>query len=238
MPPKPCPKRLQRLIDRANEGSSEELRALRGIAQELEAKQRSTVAVSFPSRLTIDLTDYSVTVTNELKTALDEIVPRKAINLMRECQVPTCRRIFWAGRDDKRACSPKHVELWRKRRNRPNEKKRRIEAAQKRRKADLEQTLSGLTPTAVAVIRAVMLHKARYFYEIDWWVDNDFRELNTRSPTTLAVRQTTKPLVRNKYLERSPNVTSPKEDYYTARQKLIELWGEMVEFGLEQIPTH
>jgi hypothetical protein len=233
MPPKPCPQRLQRLIDRANEGSPDELRALRGIARELEAKLRATVAVTFPSRLTIDLDDYSITITNELKTALGEIDPVEAINLIREC--PVCQRIFWAGRDDKVACS-KHVEVWRKRRNRPQEKERRKEADRRHRKEELRETLSSMTPTAIAVIRAVGLHNSRYFYEIDWWVDNDFREIGERSPTTLAVRQTTKPLVREKYLEHSPNPMKSKEDYYTARPKLIKLWGEMVEFGLEEIP--
>ncbi len=129
MPPKLCPPRLRRLIAEANEKPIDTTHPLRLILRALKDKSQNkgpdTLPLPSMSLVTINLTDYSVTVRNELALALKEIYPPNRINLIRECR--KCSLLFWAGRVDKVVCD-KHTEQWRKSKQRIKQKAEQAQA--------------------------------------------------------------------------------------------------------------
>ena len=166
MPSKPCPRLLQRLIDRANESSKPHALTLilRAIQDRRQNKGPETVVVESISQVTINLTDYSVTVRNELDLALREIDPADKIDLIRECRV--CGHLFWAGRVDKEVCG-KHAELWRKRNQRQKKEEEKAKATQLAIEAERRKVLKTLSRTAAAVLNAIILDGNRVFHRID-----------------------------------------------------------------------
>ncbi len=242
MPLKTCPLHLQRLIDRFNEQPSESnpiKQILKAFRDKRQGKSTDTVTVKGLSQITINLVDFKATVRDELELALLEIDLPNLADLIRECPVRYCGRIFWVGRDDKRACD-KHVGRWRQSEYRRNKKEKEAETeqteAERRREEEARKTLSGLTETAISVIQAVMHHRRRLFHEIDHWSSYELRQIDKPVRSTHVVRQSTNKLVKQGYLEHSPNI-DPDEDRYDPKGKLIKLWNELLEFGL-QPATH
>lgn len=227
MPPTPCPARLKRLIARANE--SDKPHALRLILRALRDKQQNkgpdTFAVESPSRVTIDLTNYSTTVRTELADALAEIDPPDKIHLIRECRI--CALVFWAGRDDKQACD-KHAEQWRKSEQR---RRKREEQAQEEKEAaerKIRKELRGMSRTTVALLNAIVFANQRVFYKIDYeaWVELDENPSVLRAPNRRIVRRTLTMLVDRGYLRHEPQ-DDPLEDYYLPQRKLLNHWAEI-----------
>jgi hypothetical protein len=232
MPPTRCPARLRRLIAQANEKSNVQSHPLRLILRALHAwrqnKGPETLPLELPSQVTINLTDYSVTVRNELDLALKEVYPPSKIDLIRVCRI--CNDLFWAGRADKVVCD-KHVELWRKRENRRKEKKRETEAKQvqasKQKQEEAKKTLSEMSRTAISVIRAVMRSPyPRLFEYIDHLSSAELRNSDELVRSTKVVRQTMNKLVRDGYLEYSESAER-RNDRYDPTQKLRDLWADL-----------
>src|SRR6185295_128484 len=164
MPPTACPERLRKLINRVNKESSDqardEARVLRQILQAIQNWRQNkgstdTFQVNLPSTITIDFRDFSSHIRNEFASALADIDPPEMIERIRECPVEHCNTLFWAGRDDKVACD-RHVDVWRKRKNRRDIKQRKTVAATKRRKQEATETFDQMNRTTQSVIRAVM----------------------------------------------------------------------------------
>lgn len=229
MPPKPCPPRLKRLIKRVNAGSADEAHALRQILRAFHARRQNkgadTIAIQSLSEITINLTEYKVTVVSELAKALDEIDSWRVVDSIRECVHPTCSQIFWAGRADKEACD-KHAQQWRKTRQRRKERENQAEAHARREEAQLKRTITRLSPTAHAVISAIMANQKRVFLNIDDSAASYLYGTVLHVPSRYIVRQTLTMLVRRGYLDYFEDVNH-NEDRYSPRQKLIDLWSSM-----------
>jgi hypothetical protein len=238
MPPKPCPERLRKLIDRLNKESSpearEEMRVLRLILQAIrkhkQGKGAATYGVDLPSKITINLTDYSFHIRNELASALEDIDPPDLIDRIRECPVSNCNSLFWAGTSQKKACD-KHGDLWRKRENRRDIKQRKTEAATKRRKAQATEAFDQMNRTAQSVIRAIM-SGARKFTTIDDYSWHDFNDDDLLPRSTLVVRRVTHRLYKDGFLtyhesaDRRDRYGFSPNDYYYPTPKLTELWND------------
>jgi hypothetical protein len=221
MPPKRCPRYLKRLIADDPDSLRQILRAFQDRRQN---KGAETLAMPSMSRVTINLTDLTVTVRTELELALAEISPLSIIDLIHEC--PVCKTLFWAGRADKVACN-KHVERWRKRENRRNQKGKEAEVKTERAAAKLEKTIRGLSKTATALIIAIMARHCRLFHKIDQEASYEIDEISwERVPSSYIVRQTLTMLVKRGYLEHRPS-GNPFEDRYEPEDKLFELWAAM-----------
>jgi hypothetical protein len=243
MPPKRCPPYMRRLINRVNElpaGEPNPLKQLlRALNEKKQGKGADTVAVKSPSEVTVNLVTFRVNVRSEFELALQDVdvdLP-DLVDLIRECPELTCGRLFWAGRSDKKACD-EHVGLLRKRRNRRDKRERETEVkhaeATNRRAEEAQKALSKMSPTAIAVIRAIMRpERPRLFWEIDWWVAYEHRESGEVIRSTHVVRQTINKLVKDGYLTYSESA-EPEEDRYEPRQKLIDLWAEI----RRQLSTH
>lgn len=233
MPPKACPLHFQRLIDRFNEQPSESnpiKQILRAFRDNKQGKSTDIVTVKGLSQITINLVDFGITLRDELELALLEIDLPNLVDLIRECPVSYCGRMFWVGRDDKRACD-KHVGRWRQREYRRNKKEKEAEAEQaeaaNRKGEKAKEALSELSPTAIEVIRAIMRpERPRLFWDIDWWVAYGHRQSSEVVRSTHVVRQTITKLVRDGYLMYSESA-EPEEDRYDPTQKLIDLWVEI-----------
>jgi hypothetical protein len=226
MPPTPCPRRLQKLIDRVNKQSTSESHALRQILRAVQDRRKNkgpdTYAVNLDSTVTINLIDYSFSVRNELALALSEIDPPDKIDLIRECRV--CNDLFWAGRDDKVVCD-RHAEQWRKKNQRDRQKKDQARAKKEVEESKITKELEGMSRTAVALLNAIVFAKQRVFYKIDYeaWVELDENPLVRRVPNRRIVRQTLTMLVNRGYLTHEPQ-DDPLDDYYLPRKKLLDRW--------------
>lgn len=225
MPPRPCPLRLQRLINRENALPASEPHPLRQIRRAFQDKKKGkgweTFVVGFPSDVTINLTDCTVRVQNELALALADISSPDMIDMIRDC--PVCGDLFWAGRAEKEACD-RHKEQWRKQRQRRNEKRKQAEVDSERDAAQLEKTIRGLSKTATAVIIAIMAGHCRLFHNIDQEACYGIGQTSwERIPSSYVVRQTLAMLVKRGYLEHYP-AGNPLEDRYEPEDKLSELW--------------
>jgi hypothetical protein len=236
MPPTPCPERLRKLIDRVNKEAGDEAHVLRKILSEIQKKRQNskgqdTYVATLPSKITINLIDFSSDIRNELASALADIDPPDLIDRIRECPVSHCGDLFWAGRAGKKACD-KHVDLWRKRENRKDIKQRKSAAATKRRKQDATNTFDEMNRTAQSVIRAIMVSAARQFSTIDNESWHDFYNDDLLPRSTLIVRRVTHRLYKDGYLDfhesadrRNRYGFSPNDRYYPT-QKLIDLWND------------
>lgn len=233
MPPKRCPVRLQRLIDRANESSKPHALTLilRAIQDRRQNKGPETVVVESMSQVTVNLTDYSVTVRNELDLALAEIDPPDKIDLIRECRV--CGHLFWAGRVDKVVCN-KHAEQWRKSKQRSKKKADEAKAEKEATERKIKKELEGMSNTAVAVLNAIVFAGERVFYKIDFkaWEELDENPSVRRVPNRRIVRRTLTMLVDRGYLTHEEQ-GDPLDDYYLPRKKLLDYWDEV-----RDRPTH
>jgi hypothetical protein len=230
MPPKVCPHHLRRLINEANDQPSGEhpfRQILKAFQAKRQGKSQPSVAVKSASLVTVNLTDYSVRIRSELDLALHEIHLPNLVNLVGECPVASCGHLFWKGRADKKTCD-EHVELWRKRKHRRDKKQRETEAKRTHRKEEATKTISQMSPTALAVIRAIMgvSERPRLFWEIDWWVAYEHREGGEVVRSTKVVRQTINKLARDGYLTYSESAESD-EDRYEPTPKLVNLWAEI-----------
>ncbi|HLA09252.1 MAG TPA: hypothetical protein VJ023_01445 [Pyrinomonadaceae bacterium] len=233
MPPTPCPERLRKLIERLNRELGDEARVLRLILSEVEkrrqGKGQETYVVNLQSKITISLTDYSFHIRNELADALADIDPPELIERIRYC--PVCSNLFWAGTSRKKACD-KHGVRVRKANNRQDIKQRKKAAATKSKKQEAAKTLDQMNRTALSVIRAVMVSKARKFSSIDGASWHDFRDDDLLPRSTLVVRRVTHKLYKDGYLtyhesaERRDRYGFSNNDYYYPTQKLIDLWGD------------
>lgn len=236
MPPAPCSEPLRKLLDRVNRESGDEAHVLRKILSAIQSKRLNnrgpeTYAVALPSIITIDLTDYSFSIRNELASALADIDPPERIDRIRECVVANCNRLFWAGRADKVACD-KHVVRWRKRQNRIDLKQRKDTAATKRKKQEATKTLDQMNRTAMSVMRAIMVSGARKFSTIDFQSWHDFYNDDLLPRSTLVVRRVTHKLHKDGFLtyhesaDRRDRYGFSPNDYYYPTQKLIDLWND------------
>jgi hypothetical protein len=223
MPPKPCPNRLKRLI-------ADEPHTLKLILHALRDRRQNKGAETFPiqsmSQVTLDFTDYSVTVRSELALALKEIDLPADLDLIHEC--PICHDLFWAGRIDKEACD-KHAEQWRKSRQRRKEKAIAAIQAAERADAQLRKELQSLSPTAVALLNAIVIGGEKVFYKID---EAAWRELKNhpavrRVPPFRIVHRTLTMMVNRGYLRHNPHRDDFHKDYYFPEQHLVEAWTEI-----------
>jgi hypothetical protein len=243
MPPTRCPERLRKLIERLNNESSdesrEEARVLREILRDIQKYRQSkkgqdTYVAKLPSTITIDLTDYTSIIRNELAEALADVDPPDLIARIRECPISYCNRLFWAGRTGragKKTCD-KHVDLWRQREYRRNKKQAETRAAAKRAQDEARKTLSEMKRTAQSVIRAIMVSDAREFGEIDGALWQEFYHDDMVPRSTWIVRNVTHKLYRDGYLDYHESADSRDRrgfsiyDRYTPTRKLINLWND------------
>jgi hypothetical protein len=234
MPPTPCPERLRKLINRVNKESGDqardEARVLRQILQAIQNWRQNkgstdTFQVNLPSTITIDFRDFSSHIRNELASALADIDPPEMIERVRECPVEHCNTLFWAGRDDKKACD-KHGERVRQANYRRDIKDRKTAAAGKRRKHEVKTTLNEMKRTARAVIRAVMVARKRKFQRIDVQTSQILWSAYGFIPSTRVIRNVTHKLHKDGYLDYFPSAERgfAIEDQYYPTQKLIDLW--------------
>lgn len=230
MPPVLCPERLRKFIERVNREGGDEAHVFREILRTIQRRRQNktgqeTYVAKLHSTITVNLTDYSSHIRNELADALAEIDPPNLIERIRECPVAHCGHLFWAGRDDKKACN-NHGGRVRKANNRRDIKQRKSVAAAKRRTEAARTTLGEMSPTAVLVIRAMMTkERSRLFWEIDWWAAYFCRDLGETIRSTRVVRLTINKLVKDGYLEYSESA-NPEEDRYDPTQKLMDLWND------------
>lgn len=218
MPPTRCPKRLQRLIDAEPHVFRLILRALQDRRQN---KDLDTLVVDSVSQVRINLDNFKVTVRTELELALNEIDPPAAIHLIREC--PECRCVFWAGRDDKKACG-KHLGTIRKRKQRQKTKVEQAKTEEQVRAQRKEEVVRGLSRTAVALLNSIVIHGNRIFWEIDNQAWTELKQIpGFRVPQRYVIRRTLTMLVDRGYLRHDERAES-HEDRYEPRQKLIDLW--------------
>lgn len=203
---------------------------LRSILRALRHRQLNlgadTFAVESSCTVTLNLVDYNVTVRSELALALKEIDPN-SFDLIRDCL--KCRRLFWAGRIDKKVCD-KDAGKWRKARQRQRLKAEGRQAEQdaaERQHAQLKaEAVNRLSRTAAAALNAIAIEGKRIFWEID---DAVWRELKAdplvrRVPNAHIVRRTLTMLVTRRYLRHIERAGQPRKDRYEPRQKLIDLW--------------
>jgi len=227
---------MRRLIERVNELPPTEPNPLKQILKAFQGKRQGkspdTVVVSSASDLEINLVDYRVSVRSEMELALQEIDLSNLADLIRECPMERCGRLFWIGRLDKKACD-RHVGLLRKRKNRRVKKEteaeaKRIEAAN-REEEDAWEALSGMSKTAIDVISAIMAvpERPRFFWDIDWWVAHEHRKNGEVTRSTKVVRQTINKLVKDGYLTYHESA-EPKDDRYEPRNKLDIVWAAIL----------
>lgn len=234
MPPTRCPERLRKLIDRLNRESGDEAHVLRKILSAIQNKRQNNkgpeaYVVNLDSKITISLTDYSFHIRNDLADALADIDPPELIERIRYC--PVCNCLFWAGTSRKKACD-KHGDRVRKANNRREINQRKKAAATKSKKQEATKTLDQMNRTALSVIRAVMVSKARKFSTIDVESWHDFYNDDLLPRSTLVVRRVTHRLHKDGYLDfyesadrRNRYGFSPN-DRYSPTQKLIDLWND------------
>ena len=183
-------------------------------------KAPETYVVNLDSKITINLTDYSFHIRNDLADALADIDPPELIERIRYC--PVCNCLFWAGTSRKKACD-KHGDRVRKANNRRELKQNKEAAANRRRKEQAVTTLDGMTRTARAVIYVIMAG-ARSFGRIDVesshepWDDHEF------IPSTNVIRKVTHKLHKDGYLDYFESADHFRQDRYYPTQKLIDLW--------------
>src|ERR1043166_9244070 len=235
MPPAPCPERLQKRLSRLNQENSVEAQHIRGILRAIQSKSAEPYSVKLPSTITVDLTDFSVRIHNELTDALKAFDPPELIHRIKEC--PVCPDLYWAGREDKAACD-KHVDRWRQRKYRDEKRKRERAAADQQRRDEATEILRALSKAKRAVIRAIMGKDASDFYEIDVAVWHEYNDAGILPRSKLVIRRSTHRLYRDGYLEyresadrlestdrRTRRKVSPY-DRYTPTRKLIDLWAD------------
>lgn len=217
------------MIERVNREGGDEAHVLRKILSEIQkrrqGKGQETYVVKLQSTITINLTNYTSHIRNELADALADIEPPDLIERIKECPEPHCLSFFWAGRDDKKACD-KHVGRLRKRNNRREIKKRENTAAVELRKAEAEKTLAAMSMTAQSVIRVIMARKVRSFGRIDVESSHELYDSGEVIRSTKIVRQVTHKLMKDGYLEYRESADHPREDRYIPTQKLIDLWND------------
>jgi hypothetical protein len=234
MPPTHCPERLRKLIERLNRQGGDEARVFKEILHTIQKLRQNktgqeTYAVKLQSTITINLVDYTSHIRNDLADALGDIDPPELIERIRECPVAHCGHLFWAGREDKKACD-KHGDRVRKTNNRQDINQRKSAAAAKSRKQDAAKTLDQMNRTALSVIRAIMESGAREFGVIDATSWHEFFDDGRVPRSTLIVRRTTHKLFKDGYLEfhesaeRRDRYGFSKWDRYYPTQKLIDLW--------------
>jgi hypothetical protein len=235
MPPTPCPERLRKLLARINR-QSDESKVFRDVVRLSQKYRQNNKAqdshvVNLPSTITIDFTDYSCHIRNDLADALKDIDPPDLIERIRECPVFHCGRLFWAGRDDKKACD-KHIALERQREYRRKKKQADTKAAAKRAQNEARQILSGMKTTAQSVIRAIMASDASQFGEIDGAAWQEFYNDGMVPRSTWIVRNVTHKLYKDGYLDYHESADSRDRrgfsiyDRYTPTRKLISLWND------------
>jgi len=212
-----------------NERPVNEADPLRLILRALQDKRQNrglaTLAVQSQSQVTINLTDYKVTVRSELAFALSEVNPPEGMHLIREC--PVCRWVFWAGRDDKKTCD-KHAEKERKRKQRQNKKAEAKQQAAERKDAELKKALHGLSRTAIALLNAIVIGGKRTFNKIDFaaWKELDDDPSVQRVPPFRIVRNTLNMLVKRGYLDHVPK-DDPDHDLYIPEPRIMKAWSEI-----------
>jgi hypothetical protein len=227
---------LHKLINRLNKEGGDEAHVLREILAAIQKfrqnnKAPNTYRAKLPSAITVDLTDYTSHIRNELAEALADIDPPDLIDRIRECPVSHCGDLFWAGRGDKKACD-KHVAGWRKTQNRRDIKQRKTVAATKRRKQKATETFDQMNRTAQSVIRAIMASGARKFTTIDGYSWHDFNDDDLLPRSTWVVRNVTHSLYKDGYLtyhesaERRDRRGFSNDDRYYPTPKLTELWND------------
>jgi hypothetical protein len=177
------------------------------------------------SLVTINLTDYSVTVRNELALALGEIYPPARMNSIRECKC--CPRLFWAGRIDKVVCD-RHADQWRKSKQRIRNRADLAKAEREASERKIREELKGMSRTAVALLNAIVFANERVFWKIDNQAWSELKEnpLVRRVPNRRIVRQTLTMLVDRDYLSHEEQ-GDPLDDYYLPRKKLLDHWSEI-----------
>jgi len=234
VPLTPCPERLRKRIKRLNQENSVEAQHLKQILRALHNNRRDNKSpdpyvVKLPSTITVDLTDFSFHIRNELTDALSAIDPPELIKRIREC--PVCHDLYWAGREDKAACD-KHVDRWRKRQNRQDIEQRKTADAAEQRKQAARKTLAAMTTTDRSVIRAIMVKDACFFWQIDVACWDQFYYDDRVPRSKYVVRNVTHKLYKKGYLdyaesaERRDKRGFSFEDRYTPTRKLIDLWGD------------
>jgi len=133
--------------------------------------------------------------------------------------------VFWAGRDDKKACN-KHLGTIRKRKQRQKAKTEQAKTEEQVRAQRKEAAIKRLSRTAVALLNAIVIHGHRVFWKIDNAAWKELRDdpsvLRVSNPHV--VRQTLNMLVNRGYLRHSERAGRPREGRYEPRQKLIDLW--------------
>ena len=233
MPPAPCPERLRTLIERVNREGGDEAHVLKLILAEVEkrrqGKGQETYVAKLQSTITINLTDYTSHIRNELADALADIDPPDRIERIRYC--PVCNCLFWAGTSRKKACD-KHGDRVRKANNRRDIKRRQVSADVQRRREEATKTFDAMKKTAQAVIRAIMDRGADTFGAIDAIVWNWSYDDGEVPRPILTVRRVTHKLYKDGYLEYHESADLRDErgfsrlDRYTPTQKLIDLWND------------
>jgi hypothetical protein len=160
-----------------------------------------------------------------------EIDPPSKMDLIREC--PECNRVFWAGRDDKRVCD-KDAERSRKREQRRKGKVEAAKQAAERKDAQLKLALQRLSPTAVALLNAIVIKGIRTFYKIDFEIWHELKEDSgvRRVPNLRIVRRTLNMLVNRGYLNHNPHRDDQDLDYYFPEPHVTKAWTEITR------PTH
>lgn len=220
MPPKRCPRHLERLIA----DDPQIVREIRHALQDWrQNKGAETLGLKRTSRVTINLTDLTVTVLSDLKLALADTDAQSMIDLIHEC--PVCDALFWTGRIDKVACN-KHAKQWRKSRQRLREREGRAKAEREALERKIRKELQRMSHTAVAVLDAIVLRKQYLFWKIDNDVADHLDEnpLVRRVPSTYIVRQTLTMLVERGYLTHEQNEQDERKDRYFAENKLLRRW--------------
>jgi len=164
--PTPCPSRLKELIALANlEPDSEARKHLQAIARAFKAQRQrkpkapASIKIEIKQTITVLLGDGTIeTPRDEVELALDQIEPAIKIDLIREC--PRCLEIFWAGRDDKEACT-KHSDALRKRekRRRDKEKAEKAAKAKARRATAKSRFAKPLSKTSETILEAIADHQ-------------------------------------------------------------------------------
>jgi hypothetical protein len=228
-----CPARLEKLIKRVNKHPQNENDPLRRIARAFTGKRlgkrrANQITVTDQSQISVSLISGRVTLTNELALALIEIESPQNIALIRECAVPACAVVFWAGRSDKEACDT-HVSTWRKQKQRRRLAEREKKAAKLKQSRRAERLrFTKISDTAWEVIVAIM-NQRRVFSNIDHYVARALRFKGKRPTTRKAVRDCLDMLVSREYLDTYPHEPDdpefeerdPEQDRWAPTQKLI-----------------
>jgi hypothetical protein len=229
MPPKPCPPRLRRFINHVNEQPLNPPHVLRQILHAIQDRKQNkgpdTLPVESLSIVTVNLTNYSIEVRNDLANALKEIDPPTRIDLIRECSV--CSLLFWAGRDDKKACD-KHAGYLRKKRQRQTKKEQTDKQKLERKDAQRKKPLKALSHTAVAVLNSIVIHGNRLYHDIDDAAALELKQNPAvqRVANRRIVRQVLTMLVDREYLTHSLGKNA-NYDIYEPAQQLAKDWTEL-----------